>query len=139
MVIGAGVAALLSGTVAAPLRLAASLIQGIGALSPGPLPLDSVSTGILVLTVLGAAAGQGFLFLCGWFPGLVATPGTLLIAGAALLALLWLIGFYLFGTLLYPWLPRTNPLIYFTAAIAMGISLGGLFALAGVHRPARLE
>lgn len=139
MILGSVIAAWLDGSASAPLGLAASVIQGPAVLTLHPLPADSVLIGVLVLAVLGAASGQWLLLLCQWFPGLAATPGTLIITGATFYALLWLIGFYLIGGLLRPWLLQTDPIVYAPAAIVAGAGLGALFAVAGVRRPVRLE
>jgi|GEM_PF-4892353 len=120
-----------------PLRLGASLVLGSTALHSSGWPADVV--GLLVLAALGAMGGIWFAFLCDWFPGLAETPGTLVLAGLTYAELLWLIGFYIFGFLLWPWLTSTDPVTYFLAATAGGASLGAGLVLAGVHRSRRLD
>lgn len=120
-----------------PARLAASLILGPTVLQR---PTGAaVALGVLILVALGALAGIFFALLCDWFPGLTQTPGTLVLAGATYAAFLWLLGFYLFGTLIWPWLTQTDPVVYVLAATASGVCLGGVFVLAGVHRSSQLD
>ncbi|HEX5415719.1 MAG TPA: hypothetical protein VFZ25_08625 [Chloroflexota bacterium] len=137
LLVAAGLGALRHQPFDQPIRLAASLLMGRAALIGGDGA--TLILGALVLAVLGALAGVWFAFLCDWFPGLAQTPDTLVLAGATYAAFLWLIGFYLFGFLLWPWLPQTDPVAYALAALAGGATLGSLFALAGVQRPSRLD
>lgn len=123
-----------------PFRLFTSLVLGEKALGPGLPASDAREIGSLVVLVASIGFGLAFSGLVWRFPGLAATPGTLLIAGATYGGALWLLIFSVLGTLFWPWLAQTNPVVQlFCAAIGFGVSLGACFVAAGVHRPPELE
>ena len=123
-----------------PFRLFASVLLGQRAFGPDVTVTDAILTGTLVIVVGSTGFGLAFAWLVCRYPGLAATPGTLVIAGATFGGALWLLNFYVLGFLFWPWLTQTNPTIQLACAtIGYGVSLGAFFALAGVHRPAELE
>ncbi len=128
------------GSVDEPFRLFAGVVLGERALGPGLPANDAIVIGTLVVLITSIGFGLAFSWLVCRFPGLAATPGTLLIAGATYGGALWLLTFYVLGVFLWPWLAQTNPEAQlFCAAVGFGVSLGACFVAAGVHRPPELE
>lgn len=123
----------------APLSLFASVFLGPAAFAAPPHPTTAALGGLVVLT-FATMFGVAFSVFVHLFPGLAATPGTLVIAGATYGLLLWLFCFYLLGALLWPWFLQTNPTTQFVASVfGFGVVLGLGFVLAGVHRSPCLD
>lgn len=123
-----------------PLRLFAGVVLGARALGPALSANDATVIGTLVVLIGSIGSGLIFAWLVFRFPGLAATPGTLLISGAAYGGALWLLTFYVLGVLFWPWLARTSPETQLVCAVAgFGIVLGACFVAGGIHRPSELE
>ena len=121
-------------------RFMASILLGERAFSAVVSVTDAILIGTLVAMVLSVAFGMMFGVLVARFPGLAATPGTLVVAGATFGGALWLLNVAVLGTLFWPWFWSANLTLQFLAmTVGYGTSLGAFFALAGVHRPAELE
>lgn len=123
-----------------PFRLFAGIVLGARALAPSFPVNEAILIGSLVALVASTVLGLAFAVLTFHFPGLAATVGTLIIAGGTYGGGLWLFGFYVLGSLFWPWFAQTDPTVQLVcAAVGYGASLGACFALAGVHRSPDLE
>jgi hypothetical protein len=101
--------------------------------SPGgeasPLTRATIAGGF----VAGSAfLGILFVTIVRDFPGLAATPGTLVIAGATFSSFLWWFA-YSAGVVMSSAIARLSPTPQLVAALLFGGVLGALVVLAGVH------
>jgi len=125
--------------VLVPLRLFASILLGPTALRSSVNVASVAILGGLVILVASGVFGIVFAGLVHLFPGLAATPGTLVIGGATYGLSLWLGCFYVLGAIFWPWLTLTDPTTQFVAAtFGYGVTLGLGFVVAGVHRSPQL-
>jgi hypothetical protein len=81
---------------------------------------------------VSAFLGILFVAIVRDFPGLAATPGTLVIAGATFSSFLWWF-VYSAGVTMSSAVARSSPTPQLVAALLFGGVLGALVALAGVH------
>lgn len=125
--------------VMVPLRLFASILLGPTAFGPSVSVASAAILGGFVVLIASGVFGIVFAGFVHLFPGLAATPGTLVIGGATYGLSLWLGCFYVLGTLFWPWLTETDPTAQFVAAtLGYGVALGLGFVVAGVHRSPQL-
>ena len=125
--------------VVTPLRLFASIVLGPTAFGPSVSVASAAILGGVVVLIASGVFGVAFAGLVHLFPGLAATPGTLILGGATYGLSLWLGCFYVLGIFFWPWLTETDPTSQFVAAtFGYGVALGLGFVVAGVHRSAQL-
>lgn len=123
-----------------PFRWWASLVLGQSALNDSVHASIAVFVGLVVVGISTVLTGILFAALVGRFPGLAATPGTLIIAGASYGGGLWLWVVVIMANLAWPWFAQADSTLQFVAfVLGFGAPLGLLFVLAGVHRPSELE